>query len=65
VHLCGYDEAAIREFLGRFLEEEQFMEDELEDMAQHDEENDDDEVDESTNLGDQADVMELYQQASI
>ena len=64
VHLCGYDEAAIREFLER-LEEEQFMEDELEDILQHDVENDDDEVDESTNLGDQADVMELYQQASI
>jgi hypothetical protein len=64
VQLCGLNEVTIREFLGR-LEEEQFMEDELEDLTQHDEENDDDEVDDSMNLGDQADVMELYQQASI
>jgi hypothetical protein len=60
VHLCGYDEAAIKEFIKR-LEEERFMEEELESFNE-----DEDEVDETMNLEDQVDVMDLYsQQATI
>ena len=60
VHLCGYDEVAIKEFIKR-LEEERFMEEELESFNE-----DEDEVDETMNLEDQVDVMDLYsQQATI
>jgi hypothetical protein len=61
VHLCGYDEVAIKEFIKRLEEEERFMEEELESFNE-----DEDEVDETMNLEDQVDVMDLYsQQATI
>jgi hypothetical protein len=51
---------AIKEFIKR-LEEERFMEEELESFNE-----DEDEVDETMNLEDQVDVMDLYsQQATI
>jgi hypothetical protein len=58
IHMCGYDEVSIAEFKNR-LEEEQFMEDEIENF--HDD--DDDEVDE-TILEGQVDVMDLYHHAT-
>jgi hypothetical protein len=62
IHMCGFDEVGIKEFLERLAEEE-VVEEELKDLEELDGDNDDDnEVDETMNLGDQVDVMELFQQ---
>jgi hypothetical protein len=62
IHMCGYDEVGMKDFLERLAEEE-MVEEELHNLEELDGDNDDDdEVDETMNLGDQVDVMELFQQ---